>query len=163
MNGCININKVYFLKDKVGFGFKKLDQNALLVLKDANTGVLLECPKTIQKSIALEMSQKTLQKNKKTNVHRWSQSIVFEWFVSKWHQNPHEMSEGIQTKPQAAGRGFVSPEHPPHLRWSFSKLASARSSLALWWMSLWVSILWSSDSPSTLWMKTSKLMSGFTL
>lgn len=50
-----------------------------------------------------------------------------------------------------------------HLRWILSSPASARSSLVLWWMSLWVSILWSSDKPSTLWINISKFISGFTL
>lgn len=50
-----------------------------------------------------------------------------------------------------------------HLRCICSKLASARSTLTRFWMSLCFSILWSSDRPSTLWMKTSKLMSGLTL
>ena len=40
--------------------------------------------------------------------------------------------------PQWSLRHFCS-----HLRCIFSSPASARSSFALWWMSLWVSILWS--------------------
>lgn len=50
-----------------------------------------------------------------------------------------------------------------HLRCSLSRPASARSSLALWWMSRCVSILWSSERPSTLCTNTSKLMLGLTL
>ena len=50
-----------------------------------------------------------------------------------------------------------------YLRWILSNPASARSSFARWCMSLCVSILWSSERPSTLWINTSNLMSGLTL
>ncbi len=49
-----------------------------------------------------------------------------------------------------------------YLKCKLSNPASVKSSLALWWMSRCVSILWSSDRPSTLWMKTSNLIDGFT-
>lgn len=50
--------------------------------------------------------------------------------------------------------------YPTDLRCNLSTAASFKSSFARWCISLCVSIFWSSDKPSTLWMNTSNFIWG---
>lgn len=101
----------------------------------------------------------------------WKVALAHAFLFPKYYPDVYSTKQGTQVNdcPCQLLMMIWDPSGPwgKHsvLTWDdFSSPASARSSFALWWMSLWVSILWSSDRPSTLWINTSRgLMSVLTL